>query len=85
MKIRTAIVAACVAALGLADFATAQSASARTTRSHAKRHHLAKAAIIHARKAKSGSGVTVSTGDVNGDGTSDVVTSGGGRKNKPAK
>jgi len=83
MKIRTAIVVACVATLGLADLAIARNTSGH--RPHAKRHTLAKAAI-HSRKAKTGSGVTVSTGDVNGDGTSDVVTSNGsGAKNKPAR
>jgi hypothetical protein len=73
MKTRTAIVAACVAALGLACLATDRSASARTR--HVKHHRPAKAAIhVYRTKTK---GVTTSTGDVNGDGVDDLVTDSG--------
>lgn len=77
MKFRIAIVATCVAALGLACLPTDRSASARTR--HVKHHRPAKAAIhVYRTQPK---GVTTSTGDVNGDGTSDVVVeSGSSRK-----
>ena len=76
MKISTAIIVACVAMLGAADMAFAR------PHSHFKHHRPAKAAI---HNNQSQGGVSVSTGDVNGDGTNDVAVAPKPRKPKSAK
>lgn len=60
IKIRAVIAVACLAVFGFAQLAEA--------RSHHPRKHVAKKAF----KSRS-QGVSVSTGDVTGDGTSDVA------------
>lgn len=72
MKIRTAIAIGCLAMFGFVQVADA--------RPHRVRHHAAKK--VAKTRANTG-GTSVSTGDVNGDGTSDVlVTSKPKRKPK---
>ncbi len=69
MKVRTIIAATCLAIFGFAQIADA--------RPHRARHHAAKKTLKSIQ-----TGVNTSTTDVNGDGTSDVVTTKPKRKPK---
>jgi hypothetical protein len=68
MIVRTALAIVCAATLGLAVVSAAQATSSSH---HKKKHHVV--LRTGTKKTAGSGGVHVNSGDVNGDGTSDVV------------